>query len=289
MVHPRNHRPHIRNEKSISIENNRLDVMTKESIEKFLEQSQQVKYALGTLEIQRRILHYLYDYLPEGKRLYKSTLEDWRETLKTKEYAASTINSFIFAANRYMEFIGHREYQLLSRVRNDSRCDSSELTREEYLQLLRTARKQGKEYLYLVVKVIGSTGCTITELVGLTVEDVKEDKMLVFRDGAKKYIKLPRGLRQELLNYVARSDISSGRIFRKADGSASKRAHVTPYITRLCAAAGIPESKGTVSCIQEMYQATRVRIENGISPTVEQRHKKLIEQEQLEIGWKEAQ
>ncbi len=33
----------------------------------------------------------------------------------------------------------------------------------------------------------------------------------------------------------------------------------------------------------------RVRIENGISPTVEQRHKSLIEQEQLEIGWREAQ
>lgn len=41
MVNPRNHRPHIRNEKLISIENNRLNVMTKESVEQFLEQSQQ--------------------------------------------------------------------------------------------------------------------------------------------------------------------------------------------------------------------------------------------------------
>lgn len=62
------------------------------------------KYAPETLEIQRGILHYLYEYLPEGEKLYKSTLEGW------KEYAVSTINSFIFVANRYMEFIGHREY-----------------------------------------------------------------------------------------------------------------------------------------------------------------------------------
>lgn len=41
MVNPRNHRSHIRNEKLISIEDNRLNVMTKESVEQFLEQSQQ--------------------------------------------------------------------------------------------------------------------------------------------------------------------------------------------------------------------------------------------------------
>ena len=75
------------------------------------------KYAPESLEIQRGILHYLYEYLPEGEKLYKSTLEGWRETLKTKEYAVSTINSFIFVANRYMEFVGHREYQLLSRLK----------------------------------------------------------------------------------------------------------------------------------------------------------------------------
>ena len=116
MVNPRNHRSHIRNEKLISIEDNRLNVMTKESVEQFLEQSQQ-KICARILEIQSGILHYLYEYLPEGEKLYKSTLEGWRETLKTKEYAVSTINSFIFVANRYMEFVGHREYQLLSRLK----------------------------------------------------------------------------------------------------------------------------------------------------------------------------
>lgn len=288
MVHPRNHRPHIRSEKPLNAMKNHIDAMTEENIEQFLEFQQQEKYSAETLKIHRRITRYLYSFLPEGKRLYKGVLEEWQESLITNGYAPATINSFIFPANGYMEFIGHQEYQLLTRLKNNTKYDSSELSREEYLQLLRTARKQGKEYLYLVIKVIGSTGCTTTELVFLTVKDVQKDRMLVFRDGAPKYIKLSSGLRQELLNYVARSDISSGRIFRKADGSASKRTHVTPYITRLCAAAGLLESKGTVSCIQEMYQATRVRIENGISPTIEQRHKHLIEQEQLKIGWAQA-
>ncbi len=64
-----------------------------------------------------------------------------------------------------------------------------------------------------MIKAIGSADCTITELVRLTVEDVMGDKILVFRDGSKKYIKIPNGVRQELLIYVARGDITSGRIF----------------------------------------------------------------------------
>lgn len=75
----------------------------------------------------------------------------------------------------------------MSRLKDDSKSESSELTREEYLQLLRTARKQGKEYLYLAIKMVGSTGCTMTELVDLTVEDVRESKMFVFRNGERKY------------------------------------------------------------------------------------------------------
>ena len=289
MMHTRNHRPRIRSEKPFRTEKNHLDVMTEESIEQFLVFQQEERYSPETLKIHRRILHYPYDFLPEGKKFYKDALAEWRETLKTHEYAISTINSFIHIANKYMEFVGRRDYQILSRLKDDSKSESSELTREEYLQLLRTARKQGKKYLYLAIKMVGSTGCTMTELVDLAVEDVRESKMFVFRNGERKYIRLPGGLRQELLNYAARCDISSGRIFQKGEGAITKRAQVTPYITRLCTAAGIPEGKGNVSCIQEMYRAMRIRIENGISPSVEQRHRSLIEQEQTEISWKEAQ
>ena len=139
MMHTRNHRPRIRSEKPFRTEKNHLDAMTEESIEQFLVFQQEERYSPETLKIHRRILHYLYDFLSEGKKFYKDALAEWRETLKTYEYAISTINSFIHIANKYMGFVGHRDYQFLSRLKDDSKSESSELTREEYVQPLRTA------------------------------------------------------------------------------------------------------------------------------------------------------
>lgn len=68
MMHTRNHRPRIRSEKPFHTEKNHLDAMTKESIEQFLVFQQEERYSPESLKIHRGILHYLYDFLPEGKK-----------------------------------------------------------------------------------------------------------------------------------------------------------------------------------------------------------------------------
>ena len=45
-----------------------------------------------------------------------------------------------------------------------------ELTRTEYLRLLQTARALGRERVYLLVKLFGTTGLTVQELEKVTVE-----------------------------------------------------------------------------------------------------------------------
>ena len=77
MMHTRNHRPRIRSEKPFHTEKNHLDVMTEESIEQFLVFQQEERYSPETLKIHRRILHYLYDFLPEGKKFYKDALAEF--------------------------------------------------------------------------------------------------------------------------------------------------------------------------------------------------------------------
>lgn len=77
MMHTRNHRPRIRSEKPFHTEKNHLDAMTKESIEQFLVFQQEERYSPESLKIHRGILHYLYDFLPEGKKFYKDALAEW--------------------------------------------------------------------------------------------------------------------------------------------------------------------------------------------------------------------
>ena len=67
------------------------------------------------------------------------------------------------------------------------------------------------------------------------------------------------------------------------------RAYVTRMIRALCPAAGVDENKGSPRCLQKLYQATRANLESNISLLIEQAHNRLLEQEQLEIGWLEGQ
>ena len=43
--------------------------------------------------------------------------------------------------------------------------------------------------------------------------------------------------------------------------------------------------KGSPHCLKRLYQSTRSGIEENIALLVEQAHARLLEQEQLEIGW----
>ena len=62
---------------------------------------------------------------------------------------------------------------------------------------------------------------------------------------------------------------------------------LSTIIRQLCAAAKVPEEKGNPRCLKRLYQSTRAGIEDNIALLVEQTHSRLLEQEQLEIGWEE--
>ncbi|MCI8479260.1 MAG: hypothetical protein HFE97_13175 [Oscillospiraceae bacterium] len=66
------------------------------------------------------------------------------------------------------------------------------------------------------------------------------------------------------------------------------RTYVTLSIRQLCRAAQVPEEKGNPRCLKRLYQATRSGIEENIALLAEQAHDRLLEQEQLEIGWTEV-
>lgn len=138
-------------------------LLTQESIEQFLDACQSRGRVEGTLQWYRRGLNRLYQALPEDKFIRQGALERWREELVEMEYTPGTVNMFLSIANSYLDFVGHRECQLASQLKPKSSLQP-ELTREEYVQLLRTAKALDKERLYLLVKLFASTGLSVQEL-----------------------------------------------------------------------------------------------------------------------------
>lgn len=259
-------------------------LLTQESIEQFLEACQSRGRVEGTLQWYRRGLNRLYQALPEDKFIRQGALERWREELVEMEYTPGTVNMFLSIANSYLDFVGHRECQLASQLKPKSSLQP-ELTREEYVQLLRTAKALDKERLYLLVKLFASTGLSVQELPNVTVEAVQKGEIVHFPHKVEQRVRIPECLRKELSGYIRRNGYTSGPIFQNKDGGPLNRTYVSIAIRRLCVEARIPEEKGNPRCLKRLYQNTRSDIENNVAQLVEQALDRVLEQEQSAIGW----
>nr|WP_326185983.1 hypothetical protein [uncultured Oscillibacter sp.] len=237
-----------------------------------------------TVKTYRVKLYQLYDWLPKDKRICRGTLEEWRKALLDSGYAPRTVNLCISAANSLLEVHGHRELQIGKPLEPESDIQP-ELTRTEYLRLLSTARTLGKEREYLMVKVFAATGISVRDLPRLTVEAAQAGKIKL----PASVVHIPDCLGEELLDYAKRKGISSGPLFVTRSRVPYTRNGVTSLIQRLCADARVPEEKANPRCLKKLYQSTQASIQANIALLVEQSHDRLLETEQLSIGWKQEE
>lgn len=259
-------------------------ILTSKLIDTFLNVLQERGRTPETVQAYRVKLQLLYDWLPEEKQIVRGTLEEWRESLLNDGYAARTVNLGISAANALLEACGRRELQI-SRQLEPERNIQPELTRTEYLRLLSTARMLGKEREYLMVKVFATTGINLHDLSRLTVEAAEAGKITL----SSTVLHIPDCLREELMDFAIRRGLASGPLFVSRNGTPYMRTGVTSMIQRLCRDAKVPEEKANPRCLRKLYQTTQASIQANIAMLVEQSHDRLLETEQLAIGWKQGE
>lgn len=257
--------------------------LTPEDIENFLG-SREGRYPKVTQEKYRQVMQRFYQELDESKQIGQGTVAWLRDKLLADGAAPNTVNVYLTVVNAYLDFAGHREYQLTERVPVEKQV-SPELTRSEYRRLLSTARLFGKERLYLIIKGLVCTGLPLPELLELTVETVRQGRV-VYRVGrTKQIIRLPESLQKELLAYAKHEGRNGGLVFVTRSGGPVDRANLHRELGQLCAEAQVAPEKGTPRYMKKLYQATRAGVENNVSLLVEQAMERIVEQEQLTIGW----
>lgn len=259
-------------------------IVTEEDIQKFLTAYEKLDRAEGTIQFYQRRLRRFYQDLPGDKMIRPDTLRNWQEKLLQAGYATGSVNAFLSVANSYLDYIGHREYQLAGQLK-EVRPLQPELSRSEYLHLLRTAKTLDKEKEYLLVKLFAATGLFVQELPEVTVEAVVEGKIVCDQNKYKQLVAIPHCLKKELLNYAQRNGIGFGPIFQTRSGRPIHRTYISALISRLCEEARIPREKGNPKCLRKLYLTTKAGVESNISLLVEQAMERIIEQEQLEISW----
>lgn len=240
----------------------------------------------GTLQVYRRGLQRLHADLPADKIIRQGTLEHWREELLCRGYAPNTVNGFLSVSNAYLDFVGHREYQLTEQLKPEAELQP-ELTRAEYLRLLQTARALDRERVYLLVKLFATTGIPVQELSKVTAEAVREGRINELVGRTERTVRIPDCLQRELLRYAQRNGYISGPLFLTKEGTPMSRTYVSTLIRQLCADARIPDGKGNPRCLKRLYQSTYAAIESNVALLVEQAMDRQLEMEQMAVGWEE--
>ena len=232
-------------------------------------------------------LRLFYSYLPPDKRVTRETIPAWRDSLLAEGYSCSTVNVHLTVANGLMDFLGRRDLQVPERL--DALPEvQPELTRAEYLRLLAAARALGRERTYLMVKVFALTGIRVGELSRLTAEAVEDGRLPLSDGGERRAVPIPRCLRQELLRYVRRQGIRDGPVFVTRSGKPPQRTQVTAEIQALGRDARVEEAKSNPRCLRKLYQGTQAKIGDSVRLLAEQSYERLLDTEQLAVGWDEA-
>ena len=136
----------------------------------------------------------------------------WKESLVRSGYAAATVNSMLASLNSFLRFYGLFSLCVrpLRRQRRIFRDRKRELSKEEYLRLVRAAEETGKRRLSFILQTIASTGIRISELRFITAESLRTRRAEVNCKGKQRTVLLTGELCRKLMRYCREEGIAGG-------------------------------------------------------------------------------
>lgn len=258
-----------------------------ETIDAFMEYLSEKGRGRASVQNYRRILMELYRYLPEDKCIGEETGPAWKDSMERQGLQPATVNNRMSVWNSFLQYLGHREWQMEDFNRKEETAQPV-LNRTEYLRLLSAAKHLGKEKSYLLIKTLGGAGMRIQELPQLTVEAVQQGTVdLEYHNSRqKRVLRLPEGLRRELLDYAGREGIRKGPVFGSPEGAPMSRTNVNYFISMVSHDAQVAEEKATPRCLWKMYQETCREIQANVAVLIEQSYQRMLDEEQQLMGWR---
>ena len=180
----------------------------------------------------------------EGFEAVKKTVVRYKEKLQDG-YKAASVNAKLAALNGFFSFLGRNDLKVKQlKIQRQAYCSvDRELTKNEYLRLVETAKRQQNEKLSLMLQTICSTGIRVSELRFITVEAIGCGEAAIRLKGKNRVILLPENLRRVLNAYIRRNQIISGPIFITRNGNCMDRSNICKQMKRLCAEAVVEEQK----------------------------------------------
>ena len=191
----------------------------------------------------------------------------YKSKLLAEHYAVRSVNSMLASLNSLFTFLGWSDCKVKSmKLQRQIYCpEEKELTKAEYLRLVNTAKRKGKERLNLILQTICGTGIRVSELEYITVEAAKSGKAVVALKGKTRSVFLVKELQKKLLRYATEQNISSGTIFITRNGKPLSRTNIWREMKGLCQEAGVNPQKVFPHNLRHLFARVFYGIEKDIA------------------------
>lgn len=216
--------------------------ITEELISSYIENLIENERSDNTVQKYRRDLLKFKQYIGTNE-VTKEAVISYKKELIDK-YSPASVNSMLASLNGLFSQYGLSNLSVkpVKIQKTSFRDDSKNITREEYLKLVKAAN-QSNYRLSLILQTICSTGIRISELKFITVEAVNRGFTDIHNKGKSRKILLPTKLCQILKSYTAKEKRLAGAVFVTRSGKPLDRSNIWHSMKMLCKQAGVDENK----------------------------------------------
>ncbi|MCI9601992.1 MAG: tyrosine-type recombinase/integrase [Lachnospiraceae bacterium] len=236
-----------------------------EMLLKFKKNMKTEEKSQATIEKYLRDTKQFLEELGEGSEITKDRVIAYKESL-TERYAVTSANSKVAAVNCFLRTAGCEGCSVKSfKVqKNVFRTKERELTKEEYIRLVKTAQRHGKRQLGMLIQTICATGIRISELPYVTVEALYTRRAVVSLKGKTRIVLIPAELCRELTAYVRAENIRSGSIFVTRNGKPLDRSNIFHSMKKLCEDAEVDRDKVFPHNLRHLFAVTYYKAEKDV-------------------------
>lgn len=221
--------------------------------------------SVATLEKYMRDIRRFAAYIMDAA-VDKSTVLEYK-TVLAKTYALTSVNSILAALNSFFRFEGWFDCCVKQyKIQREVFCaEEKELTRAEYIALVRAAEEKNNERLSLLIQTVCGTGIRVSELQYITAEALKRGEATVTCKGKTRRIFIVSALRKKLLRYAKSHGITNGMIFVTKSGKPMNRTNIWAEMKRLCKDAGVSAKKVFPHNLRHLFARTFYTMEKDIA------------------------
>lgn len=183
------------------------------SIDDFILELKYQEKADKTLYKYRSDIMRFLDSIRHDNQVTKDDVMAYKKFIGSR-YKPRSINSYIVAINKFLKWSGCDDLKVKKLKLQEKYSIDNVASDSEYKRILRYSKKMGYYEIYMIIKVIKSTGIRVSELRFFTVEAINKGFYIHIRNkGKDRDAILIQELARELRKYCRDHKITAGPIF----------------------------------------------------------------------------